>query len=125
MNKQENLKVITDKLNKEMEILLINAKTRLFKCSESYILNNPEVLYKFKSQKLEGIINKLEVLNPMNTLKRGYAIVKLDDKVVSDISRLKNDDKIAVELSDGVVISRVLEVNKKDGWYKKREYFWR
>ena len=61
----------------------------------------------------------------MNTLKRGYAIVKLDDKVVSDISRVKNDDKIAVELSDGVVISRVLEVNRKDGWYKKREYFWR
>ena len=115
MNKQENLKVITDKLNKEMEILLTNAKTRLFKCSENYILNNPEVLYKFKSQKLEGIINKLEVLNPMNTLKRGYAIVKLDDKVVSDISRVKNDDKIAVELSDGVVISRVLEVNRKDG----------
>lgn len=115
LNKQENLKVITDKLNKEMEILLTNAKTRLFKCSENYILNNPEVLYKFKSQKLEGIINKLEVLNPMNTLKRGYAIVKLDDKVVSDISRVKNDDKIAVELSDGVVFSRVLEVNRKDG----------
>ena len=56
------------------------------------ILN--KILYKFKKQNLGHLINKLDVLNPMNTLKRGYAIVKKDDAVVSDCKKLKVDDLI-------------------------------
>ena len=110
--KSTDIKTKLDKLNKEMEILLTNAKTRLFKCSENYILNNPEVLYKFKSQKLEGIINKLEVLNPLNTLNRGYAIIKKDNKVLSSIKNINNDDIIKISLKDGEVSSKVIKVGE-------------
>ena len=50
-----------------------------------------------------NLINKLEILNPLLTLKRGYAITKKDNKVVTSIKDLKKSDKITIELSDGEV----------------------
>ena len=50
------------------------------------------------------------MLNPINTLKRGYAIVKKDDKVVSDIKKISQDDVINIEVKDGIINTKVLEV---------------
>ena len=68
------------------------------------------MLYKFKKQNLDNLINKLEVLNPLNTLKRGYAIVRDDTKVITDVNKIKKNDVINIELSNGKIISKVMEV---------------
>ena len=108
--KIQNLDNLIDKLNKEMSIIIENNKVRLFKCKTNYLLNNPSMLYKFKEQNLYNMINKLEVLNPMNTLKRGYAIVRKDEEVLTDIKKIKKDDIISVNLEKGTIISKVMEV---------------
>ena len=90
--KEQNLDFLIDRLNKEMKLIVGNANQRLIKSISSYVLTNPEVLYKYKSQNLNSIISKLEVLNPMNTLKRGYSIVKIGNKVVSDSKNIRKDD---------------------------------
>ena len=108
--KEQNLDFLIDRINKEMKIILDNTRVRLFKVSNSYVLTNPDILYKFKMQGLEHLINKLEVLNPMNTLKRGYAIVKKDDKVVSDLKKVQIDDNINIEVKSGMINAKVLEV---------------
>ena len=46
----------------------------------------------------------------MNTIKRGYSIVKLDNKVVSDSKKLKKDDIIGIDMRDGIVNAKVVEV---------------
>ena len=61
---------------------------------------------------VEGIINKLEVLNPLNTLNRGYAIIKKDNKVLSSIKNINNDDIIKISLKDGEVSSKVIKVGE-------------
>jgi len=109
--KIQNLDNLIDKLNKEMSIIIENNKVRLYKCKTNYLLNNPNMLYKFKEQNLNNIINKLEVLNPMNTLKRGYAIVKKDDKVIDSIDEIKKDDLLEINLEKGTIVSKVMEVN--------------
>ena len=48
-----------------------------------------------------SLLNKLEILNPLLTLKRGYSIVKKDNKVVDKISKLNSNDNITLELQDG------------------------
>ena len=96
-----------------MKIILDNTKIRLFKVTSSYILTNPDILYKFKTQNLKHLINKLEVLNPMNTLARGYAIVKSNNKVVSSIKEIKKDDIININIKNGIIDALVMEV--KDG----------
>ena len=109
--KIQYLDTLIDKLNKEISIIIDNNKLRLSKDKSSYILNNPSMLYKFKKQNLDNLINKLEVLNPMNTLKRGYAIIKKDNTVVSDINNINIDDTINIKLNNGNIISKVMEVN--------------
>ena len=111
--KEQNLDFLIDRLNKEMKIILDNTKIRLFKVTSSYILTNPDILYKFKTQNLKHLINKLEVLNPMNTLARGYAIVKSNNKVVSSIKEIKKDDIININIKNGIIDALVMEV--KDG----------
>ena len=109
--KEQNLDFLIDRLNKEMTLVIENMRIRLFKVSNSYVLTNPDILYKFKKQGLEHLINKLEVLNPMNTLKRGYAIVKSSSGVVSDIDDVKVDDIVNISVKNGIINAKVLEVN--------------
>ena len=115
VNKKENYKNLYDKLNKEINIIITNEKARFSKLEKSYILSNPQILYQSKEQNLNKLIEKLQVLNPMNTLKRGYAIVKSNNKVISNITKIKKDNIIEVELVDGLIEAKVEKVGKKNG----------
>ena len=109
--KEQNLDFLIDNLNKEIKKIIDNNKVRLYKTASSYVLTNPDIIYKYKMQNLEHIINKLDVLNPMNTLKRGYSIVKKDDKVISDIKNVCVEDMINVNVKNGIINAKVVEVN--------------
>ena len=111
--KEQNLDYLIDRLNKQMKLVLDNVNIRLFKSVNSYVMTNPDILYKFKSQNLNHIVNKLEVLNPMNTLKRGYAIIKKDNKVISDSKKLAKNDIINVDIKNGSINAKVLEVESE------------
>ena len=108
--KEQNLDYLMDRLNKEISIVLENTNARLFAVKNSYVLTNPSILYKFKEQALTHLLGKLDVLNPMNTLKRGYSITKQNNKVISSVKNIKKDDIIDIDLKDGRVMSQVLEV---------------
>lgn len=112
-SKIEQFKNLYQKLNKEMTLLLDGYQNKVLQLKESYVLSNPDILYKFKEQNLIGLIEKLEVLNPLNTLKRGYTIVRSNDKVVSDIKKIKKDDELEVEFKNGKVITKVVKVGDK------------
>ena len=103
--KEQKLDILIDSLNKAMNKKLEN----------SYILNNPNMLYKYSTQKLEHIISKLEVLNPLNTLSRGYAIIKKDGKVLPSVKNMKKDDVVTITLNDGEVTSKIIKVGEKNG----------
>ncbi len=113
--KHEKLKTISTNLNKAINQIIESNKVRLFKSSNSYILNNPIMLYKFKSQTLDKLISKLEVLNPMNTLKRGYAIVKTKSKVISSVKDIKEKDILDITLKDGIIITKIEKVSENNG----------
>ena len=99
-------------LDKSVNKILDNTKVRLYTVKNSYILNNPSMLYKYSSQRLDHIISKLEVLNPLNTLNRGYAIVKKEDKVLSSIKDVKEDEVITIALKDGNIESKIIKVGE-------------
>lgn len=108
--KSENFKNLYQRLNKNISLLLTNYKTKMFSLENNYILNNPSVLYKYKTHELNSLIDKLKVLNPLNTLNRGYTIVRSNNKVISDINAIKVSDKLEIEFKNGRVISEVIEV---------------
>ena len=89
-------------------INLTNIKEKeLLKVKNSYILKNPYQLLDKKSNKYLQIISKLETLSPLLTLKRGYTMTKVNDKVVKSSKDLKKGDNITIDFSDGNVEATV------------------
>lgn len=114
-SKYEGLLNIEKRLTREMQVVLSNSRSKYFRVENSYVLNNPEVMYQFKGQRLQGLIEKLEVLNPLNTLKRGYAIVRMDNRVVRDVLDIKVDSELKISLNHGEVLTKVVKVSEDDG----------
>jgi len=52
------------------------------------------------------------MLNPLNTLKRGYAVIKQENKVISSIKNIKENSNIKIEFKDGIVITKVIKVGE-------------
>lgn len=126
-----NINQMKTRLGKSVLNKLELSKNKLNALLNSYILKNPKGLYEVKMQKLDNLIDKLnihttnifesketkyislidkmEALNPIKTLKRGYSITKVDNKVV-DFKQLKKDMIITTEFTEGEVISKVMEV---------------
>lgn len=61
------------------------------------------------------ILNKLEVLNPLLTIKRGYTITKINNKTIKTIKDVQKQDIIETILSDGKIISKIetMEANNE------------
>ena len=72
------------------------------------LVNSMSHLLTNNTNRYNNLIQKLEALNPILTLKRGYAIVKYDNKAIESIKKIKKDDIINIELQDGNIEAKVL-----------------
>ena len=128
------IKQLEIRSNKSVLNLLDINKNKITSLLNSYVLKNPRNMYEVKAQKLDNlvdklnllikrnlndnnnkfinILNKLDALNPINTIKRGYSITKIDDVVISSVSDITNDSIITTDLADGKIISKVMNVEE-------------
>lgn len=65
-----------------------------------------------ENKRLEKLISNLQVLSPLNSLSRGYAIPLKDSKPITTIKKLKIDDTIQLKLSDGTISCVVSEIKE-------------
>lgn len=128
------IKQLEIRASKSMENIIDTKKSRLNSLINSYVLKNPKNMYEIKSQKLDNlvdklniyikrnindnnnrfinILNKLDALNPINTIKRGYSITKSKDKVITSIKNISENDIITTDLVDGIITSKVVSVEE-------------
>ncbi|NQT32558.1 MAG: exodeoxyribonuclease VII large subunit [Candidatus Omnitrophica bacterium] len=64
---------------------------------------------------LDASCGKLEALNPLAVLERGYSIVFKEGKVVTEAARLKTGDTLETRFAKGKAKSRVESIEKKTG----------
>ena len=80
-------------------------------------LNNEVIeLLITKRKKWESSLRLLEAVSPLNTIKRGYAIVlDKDKKIIKRTSDIKINDRIFTMLGDGGVFSNIeeIQINQK------------
>jgi exodeoxyribonuclease VII large subunit len=110
------------------------SRLELNKLRNSYVLVRPMTIYEIKGQKLDilteklvtnmkyriekakdncfNLINKLEILNPLNVIKRGYAVIKKEDKAISTIKNLKINDLIKIDLKDGSINASIMNIGE-------------
>lgn len=58
---------------------------------------------------LEG---KLQVLNPLSIMDKGYSISMVNGQIISDATKIKKDDVMTTRLKNGVIMSKVIEVKE-------------
>ena len=64
-------------------------------------------------QHLTHLMDKLELMNPMNTLRRGYGMVRSNDnRVIATIQEVQAGDKIQVELQDGIIHAQAVALEE-------------
>ena len=130
--KAQMFDMLYEKLSKQIINLVNNKKHELDILKSSFIFKNPNVLtidkaYLYndliskmknnmnnylnnKINNYTNLLTKLEVLNPITTIKRGYTITKVNDKSITSIKNIKKKDKIITEFIDGKIESEVLEI---------------
>ena len=111
--KKQRLDLIIEKLDKVLVTRVNDAKHRLEIIKESHVLIKPEILYKDKRNYLENLINKLDLLNPLNSLKRGYTLTYKENKLITDINDLREDDIINIKFKNGDIKAIVNEKEEK------------
>jgi exodeoxyribonuclease VII large subunit len=106
--KQMDLDNIISKFDVLSKDIISENRNKLFKLENSTVLKNPQQITKDKKERYLRNVGKLEVLNPLLTLKRGYAITKSNNKIVSSVKDVKAGDQLDIEFDDGTVNTRVI-----------------
>ena len=57
-----------------------------------------------------NLLSKLEVLNPITTLKRGYSVTRLKDKIITKTDDIKEGDTLITSITNGKIESVVKNV---------------
>lgn len=111
-NNRQTLDLKEDKL-KEILIKKVNDKKIIMgHIKKNYILNNPKTLLDNSKKSLKNNLEKLELLNPLSVLKRGYTITYFEEKTLKSIEQIKCNDSIKIKLIDGIVSANITEVKK-------------
>lgn len=53
------------------------------------------------------LVEKLNLVSPLNTLSRGYAIASKDKQVIRSVADVSKDDKISIRVEDGTITASV------------------
>ncbi len=116
-----------DKLIRILEARLTNMRDRLERYSISYmssivqskheslqyryksihsnLCNNMQNIYDTKNQKFLALVDKMNILNPLNTLTRGYSRTTKDGTTISSVSDVQKGDRIETFIADGKIKS--------------------
>ncbi len=116
-NKKQKLIMINDKINSLIEKIIIDKKNKLNILHNNHIIIDPLFMYNDKIKHLEKLTEKLLIVNPLNTLKRGYSVLYKNNNIINSIKNLKISDNLVVKVVDGLVyvnINKLEEINEKE-----------
>ena len=107
----ENNNIVSEMTTKLLSLSPDDKIAKLYKdldfLSQKYE-NNSNRIFQNTANKIELLATKLESLNPVSILKRGYSVVTNNDKTVTSVKDVKNGDTLAINVTDGKIISKVI-----------------
>ena len=129
---EQNFDHLYERLINSIKAIIRYNKEKINTINSSIIFKNPRLLFADKAYNYNEIINKLkicmkkiiddkkndyvnmlsklEVLNPIATLKRGYSVTRMNNKIINKISDVKKGNTIITEISDGKIESVIENV---------------
>ncbi len=132
-DKGKEIEYCSTKINNIISEKISHINNELKILKNNYYLNNLEWIFKDKENKLnlckkninnlfsqsitnaskdyENKINILNLINPLNTLLRGYSVVKNNrtKKYISSIKEVKINDQITIRMNDGNIDAKIIK----------------
>jgi exodeoxyribonuclease VII large subunit len=127
----ERVKTAKSRIDTRIAYLLADNGARYVRAAESYVFRNfpdrlaNEEIYRqnlhkkldtamenmLEKQKMRFIsgTEKIELLSPLNVLKKGYSVVYKNDGVIRSVDEVNVGDKVSIRLSDGSVDATIVE----------------
>ena len=115
--KEQKVDNLIDRAKNNVLNIIYNKEKKAKEILTSSVLQNPKQLIEKRENKLLLMINSLKLLNPLGILEKGYSIVKSDNEVLKDASKLKKGSNIEIKMYTGEVLAEVTEVRK---WKKNK-----
>lgn len=107
--KEQRFDSLFEKIHLLMNSIIANEKNNC-QILKQKLENNIQKVLENEQHRYLHALNKLEILNPLLTIKRGYSITRNQDHVVTSIQQVKPHDKLKIEVTDGLIEARVEEV---------------
>lgn len=132
---------MSERLSSSLIRFVERKRDRLTSVTEKDVIKNPntiinekrgalserynELLHRFESslkdKRNELVLNaeKLNVLNPLSVMKRGYSVAEKNGVILKSVNNISVGDQINMRVTDGTLITRVEKVVEKKGIRKK------
>jgi len=132
--KEQKLSGLIDKLIDYTKNRLNVATTRLATATSSYVLRNPLSFYEKDREKINLLktkltsnmrayqdkvnnnyallLSKLDLLSPLNILKKGYSVVTKDEEIINSTDNIAKGDTINIRLHKGSIDAKVEKVKE-------------
>ncbi len=107
-NRKQDLDYLMEKINNYTRENVKNQRQKLNYIRESYVLKRPKNLLMTSKNNLQNIIMKLDLLNPLQILARGYSVTYVNNQVLKDMANVKENDIIETRLNKGWLKSKVI-----------------
>ena len=99
--REQKLDTLIDNLNTKMKYIINLKIKKLDNIKKNYTLNNPDSFLNNYNNTYELLLNKLNLLNPLSVLSKGYSVVTKDMKAIKDIKDINIKDKLDIRLCKG------------------------
>lgn len=111
-NKYEQL--ISNKVFKDFSSVINDKKLLIDTLTKDYVSLCEKIITKEKHRYI-NVASKLEAMNPMSVLNRGYSIALNNGKTVKSIEQIGIGDELKLVFSDGKIKCRVVEKENNNG----------
>ena len=69
---------------------------------------------KYLSLNYQHTIEKLELVNPLSIMKKGFSVISKQNQIIQTIDQVHSDDELTIQMSQGEFDCKVLSVRKGD-----------
>lgn len=106
--KEQQFSNVIDQLRYSMTLLYQKKNNEYQKLKQSMIFKNPGKLIEKVQNQYFMMVSKLEALNPVLTIKRGYSITYKNGKVLQSVQDVVKKDQLEIEMIDGRISVEVI-----------------
>ena len=100
------------------QLLLESMKIRVSDAERNLDRAASDVLARANEQ-FGRTVAKLEALNPLSVLRRGYAVVCRNEQTVSTVEDVAVGDELQIRLANGTINANAISKNRLESYYDK------